>query len=130
MEAVLERFRTQLVEGEPSDRSFGFLAAALLSILGFRHWWMFAAGAAIAVVAVVTPQILRVPKRAWLFAGFLMSLIVNPLLLGILFFGILTPAGLLMRAVGHDPLRLKPSPKLPTYWIQRTAPGSDMNEQF
>ncbi len=115
---------------EPSDRSFGFLIAAALLILGIRHKWALAASVAIFIAALLSPHILRRPKRAWLFLGNRLSLIANPLVLGVLFFGVVTPAGLLMRAVGRDPLRLKASPSSPTYWIERTTPASDMTEQF
>jgi hypothetical protein len=134
MEAVLARFRaqfrTQLAESEPSDRSFGFLAAAGLVALGLRHRWVLGPGAALFLTAALFPPVLRGPKRAWLFCGYLLSLIANPLVLGILFFGVMTPVGWLMRAVGRDPLHLKPSARSPTYWIVRAAPTSDMNEEF
>ncbi len=130
MAAVLARFRAQLVDGEPSDRSFGFLAAAGLVALAVRHRWMLAPGIALIVTAALFPSVLRGPKRAWLLLGFLLSLIANPLVLGLMFFGVLTPVGLLMRGIGRDPLRIKPSARLPTYWIERSHPGSDMNEEF
>jgi predicted anti-sigma-YlaC factor YlaD len=118
------------VAREPSDRSFGFLVAAALMILGSRHRWAIAPGVAMAIAAAFSPRILRGPKRAWLFFGNLLSLIANPLVLGVLFFGVITPAGLLMRAFGRDPLRLKARPGLPTYWIERSTPSSDMTEEF
>ncbi len=126
----MESVRAQLAENEPSDRSFGFLVAAGLGALGMRHPWLLAAGAVLAVVAAVLPRILRGPKRVWLSLGFLLSLIANPLVLGVLFFAVITPTGLLMRAVGRDPLHLKPNARLPTYWIKRVKPASDMNEEF
>ena len=130
MEAILPRFRAQLAESEPSDRSFGLLAAAILLILGLRHGWLFIPAAALATVAALCPTVLRAPKRAWLYLGFLMSLIASPLVLGVLFFGVMTPVGLLMRAIGRDPLGLKPDGRSPTYWFKRTNPASDMSEQF
>ena len=122
---------------EPSDRSFGFLVAAALLILGFRHRWAFAPGAAMAIAAAFSPRLFRGPKRAWLFFGDRLSLIANPVILGVLFFGVITPVGLLMRAIGRDPLRLKARPGLPTYWpglptywMERSTPPSDMTEAF
>jgi hypothetical protein len=115
---------------EPSDRSFGFLIAAALLIPGLRHRWALAASAAMLAAALLAPPILRGPKRAWLLVGDVLSSIANPVVLGVLFFGVLAPAGALMRLVGRDPLRLKTSTRLPTYWIERTMPGSDMDEQF
>jgi hypothetical protein len=115
---------------EPSDRSFGFLIAAALLILGIRHRWALGPGVALVLIAVVFPAILRVPKRAWLAFGEALSSAVNPLVLGVLFFGVITPAGFLMRIAGRDPLRLKASPRLSTCWIERSTPSSDMTEEF
>lgn len=126
----MEAVRAKSTENEPSDRSFGFLVAAGLGALGMRHRWLLAVGAALAVVAVVLPRILRGPKRVWLSLGYLLSLIANPLVLGVLFFAVITPTGLLMRAISRDPLRLKPNARSPTYWIKRVMPASDMNEEF
>jgi hypothetical protein len=127
----MEAVRTQLAENEPSDRGFGFLVvAAGLGGLGFHHRWLLAASAVLSMGAAVLPRILRGPKRVRLSLGFLLSLIANPLVLSVLFFGVITPAGLLMRGIGRDPLRLKPSARSPTYWIERAKPASDMKEDF
>ena len=115
---------------EPSDRSFGFLIAAALLILGFRHRWALAPSVAVFVLALLFPHIWHRPKRAWLLFGNLLSLIVNPLVLGVLFFGVIAPVGVLMRAFGRDSLRLKARPGLPTYWIERSMPPSEMTEEF
>jgi hypothetical protein len=115
---------------EPSDRSFGFLIAAVLLIPAFRHRWALAVSVAMFLTALLSPQILRGPKRAWLFLGNLLSLIANPVVLGVLFFGVIAPAGLLMRAAGRDPLRLKAGAGLPTYWIERADSASDLKEEF
>jgi hypothetical protein len=115
---------------EPSDRSFGFLIAAALLILGIRHRWALAPGVALALVAAVFPRTLHGPTRAWLVFGDVLSSVVNPLVLGVLFFGVITPVGFLLRIAGRDPLRLKASPRLPTYWIERSTPSSEMTEEF
>jgi hypothetical protein len=138
MDGILSRFRSQLSENEPSDRSFGLLFAAALLVLGLRqHWTGFggrgvpalAASVGIAILALASPQILRTTKRAWLFLGFLLSLVMHPLVMSVLFYGVVTPAGALMRLFGHDPLRLRRLPAS-TYWIARTKPASDMTEEF
>jgi len=43
--------------------------------------------------------------------------------LGLIFLTTVVPIGLLMRAFGHDPLRLKREPQAPSYWVQREPPG-------
>jgi len=53
--------------------------------------------------------------------------------IGMLFFGVLTPLGLVLRLIGRDPLKLGFDPRAPSYWITRTSPGGrqiSMKKQF
>jgi len=62
-----------------------------------------------------------------------MHRVVNPLVMGIRFFVVITPLGWLMRALGKDLLRLKREPDAASYWIERTPPGpapQSMRNQF
>ena len=132
------QFRAQLAEGESSDRSFGLLVGVALMVLGclplLKHGtvrpWVIAAGGVVVLVAVFAPRVLHKPKRAWLFLGFLIGLVVNPIVLGILFYLVVTPFGLLMRLFGRSPLILRPNPAADSYWKTRTEPASNMEEQF
>ena len=57
----------------------------------------------------------------------------TPFLMGVLFFGILTPLALMMRAAGYDPLRLRFAPQQPSYWAARNSRGgrqTRMGKQF
>jgi hypothetical protein len=132
------RFQVQLGEDEASDRSFGFLVGGAFLLLGLisvaRHGrgrlWMVVLGGLLLVLALAWPRTLREIKRAWLFFGFLLGLVVSPIVLGILFYGVITPFGSLMRLFGRDSLRLRPNPGVPTYWRERTGPPSVMTDQF
>lgn len=62
-------------------------------------------------------------NRLWTRFGLLLHKIVSPLVLGVLFFLVLTPTALLMRACGKDPLRLHFEREATTYWIARVPPG-------
>lgn len=135
---LVERFHAQLAEGEASDRSFGLSVGAILLALSFvpslRHHrppvlWMIVAGALLLVTGALAPAGLRQIKRAWLFLGFLIGLAVSPVALGVLFYAVITPCGFLMRLFGGDPLRLRPTAQR-SYWRERSAPISTMNDQF
>jgi hypothetical protein len=136
--SLLDRFRSHLADGEVSDRSFGFTLAVVFFLLGLlplwkrgqMRLWALLVGALLALLAIFCPGVLRVPKRAWLFLGFLLGLVVNPIMLGLLFFLVLTPAGILLRALGHDPLSLRQRVGIPSYWRPKTEPVSDMKDQF
>ena len=59
--------------------------------------------------------------------------IVNPIVMGLLFYGTVLPTGLVMRALGKDLLRLKREPDADSYWIVRAPPGpapETMKDQF
>lgn len=135
---IFARFQTQLQESEASDRSFGFLVGAFFLVLGFIRllkggqvrWWAVGVAAALLLLAFIAPSLLRQPKRAWLFLGFLLGMVVNPIVLGFLFFVVITPAALIMRLFGRDAMHLRGDPAVSTYWQTRSDPPSDMSEQF
>lgn len=113
-----------------SDRSFGLVFAAALTTLGLvpllhhaaPRWWMFAAAAVFAAIALVRPQILYPLNRAWLMLGELLHRVVSPLVMGAIFFLCVTPIAMIMRWRGADVLSLKRRPDLKSYWIVREGP--------
>ena len=124
-----------------SDRSFGLVFAGFFGILSalslWRHgaaWhWMLPVALAFLAVALVYPSILAPLNRLWLKFGLLLYKVMNPLVLGLLFFVTIMPIGIVMRAMGKDFLRLKRDPNAATYWIARTPPGpppQSMKNQF
>jgi hypothetical protein len=59
--------------------------------------------------------------------------VVNPIVMGLVFYGAVLPTGLVMRALGHDLLRLRRDAKADSYWIRRQPPGpapQSMVDQF
>lgn len=132
--------REQAVEGS-SDRSFGvvftvvFLAIGLYPLVrgeGPRLWFLGAA-ALVAAVTMVRPQALAVPNRLWMKLGLALGRIVSPVAMGVLYFLVITPFGVVMRLAGKDPLRLKREAEARTYWIDRDPPGpppESMTNQF
>ena len=124
-----------------SDRSFGFVFAAVFLIIalypllhasGIRIWAVVISGLFLLLAALV-PQILAPANRLWTKFGMLLHRIVSPLALGVLFFLVVTPTGLLMRLFGKDPLRLRFDPAADSYWIKRDPPGpaaDSLHNQF
>ena len=85
------------------------------------------------VAALAIPSVLAPLNRLWLTIGLLLHRLVSPVVLGIIFFGVVTPTGLVMRALGKDPLRLKLEPRATTYWIDRQPRGpspDSLRDQF
>ncbi len=112
-----------------------FLAAALilfaLSAWKARagHWPWQAGAAAVFAAAGLWCQALgeraRGVHRAWTALGDALGRIVSPLVLGVLYFLVVTPFGLASRLRSRDPLGLKPNPKLPTYWRPPSSKRTD-----
>src|SRR5262245_42144259 len=112
---------------ESTDRGFGVVFAVVFLLIGcwpFLHWqpprwWALAIAAAFALVALIRPQTLRPLNRMWLALGRLLHRIVSPLVMGLIFFTVVTPTGWIMRVRGKDVLSLRRRPDLNSYWIRR-----------
>lgn len=116
----------------PSERSFGALFTAVFFALGAYYFlkggneyvwkgWLIAS-TSVAVFTIFSPRLLIPFNKAWHKLGELLGKIVNPIVLGVMFFGFLTPIALLGRLFGRDELRLKRQGKT-SYWIERSPPG-------
>ena len=124
-----------------SDRSFGivftllFLAVGIWMVLrGQPNGWLFLASAVLFfVVAMARPSVLGPLNRAWMKFGLLLSRVVNPFILGVVFFLVITPMAVVRRLLGKDSLHLESKPSLESYWVDRNPsdpkPGS-MTRQF
>lgn len=124
-----------------SNRSFGIVMAiafALLALINFSragHAWPWTGFLAVLffVFACLFPVALRPLNWVWFQFGLLLHKVVNPIVMALLFFGTVLPTGLIMRALGKDPMRLKWQPDANSYWIERRPRGpapKSMKDQF
>src|SRR5262249_37674668 len=125
-----------------SDRGFGVVVAVALVVIASLNlwrgretwwWWWLLPAAILLLLALLRPALLGPLNRRWTRLGILLSKIANPIILGLLYAVAIVPAGLLMRAMSKDPLRLKFDGDAPTYWIARAPPGpppDTMTNQF
>jgi saxitoxin biosynthesis operon SxtJ-like protein len=124
-----------------SERSFGlvvataFTAAGLLNLRGAGEGWpyWFGAAALFALLALVAPRVLAPLNRIWATFGLLLHRLISPVILAVLFYGCITPIGLLMRLTGKDPLRRRFEREAQSYWIARAPDADDLasfNHQF
>ena len=118
----------------PSERRFGALFTLVFVALGawghHKGWgsvasnvW-FVAAAVVALVTLTAPRLLAPFNVAWFKLGLLMGKVVSPIVLGIIFFVILTPVAIAGRLFGRDELRIKRN-AVQSYWIDRVPPGPD-----
>lgn len=124
-----------------SERGFGLTFAAIGCVVGIaKLWhgqslgWLWLAGAAtLLTAAVMRPRMLAPFNRLWGRLAILLHRLVTPVVMLIVFVATVVPIGVIMRALGKDPLRLKLDPGARTYWIDREPPGpapGTMKNQF
>ena len=96
-------------------------------------WWSFLVAMVFLALSIFYAKVLEKPKLVWLKFGELLHHITNPIILGLMFFTLITPMALLLRVAGKDLVNRKLDPKAKSYWIRRDRPGpepSGMENQF
>ena len=120
-----------------SNRSFGlvfsivFLLIAIYPLInsdGLRVWSLIIA-IIFLVLGLINSKILTPLNKLWFKFGILLGRIVSPVIMGLIFFLVVTPIALIMRIIGKDLLNLKFN-KEKSYWIEKTGPKSKMKNQF
>jgi hypothetical protein len=113
-----------------SDRNFGFVFAGFFllvaAFLAFRgnSWslaWL-AAAVTMLLLSLICPGVLRPAKLIWFRFGLLLHRVTSPVVLGFLFFGVITPIGLIMRLLGQRPCQLELKRTGQSYWMPRPKP--------
>jgi hypothetical protein len=103
----------------PSDRSFGWTFTGVFALVAFFQPWVLALAALTALVTLIRAQWLAPFKRAGMRLGALLRDGVSPVVLGLIFYGVFTPVGYLMRALGRDTMKRRYEPGRPSYWEKR-----------
>jgi len=120
-----------------SNRSFGivfFIFFFLLALYPLTHngeirVWLAIISLIFLVLGSLNSKILAPLNKLWFKFGIFLGKIISPLIMGMIFFLIVTPIGLVMRIFGKDLLRLKED-NSNTYWINRPNSESNLKNQF
>ena len=120
-----------------SNRSFGivffivFLLIALYPLLKDNDLriWSLVISFIFLILGLINSKILTPFNRLWFKFGLLLGRFISPLIMGIIFFVVVTPIGIIMRLLKKDLLNLRYNKK-ETYWINKTGPKSKMKNQF
>ena len=115
-----------------SNKSFGlmfaiiFLLAALYLVVKnsstFAQIVAFTTSATTFAIALMAPAILAKPNRYWMKFSLLLARFVSPIVLGVLFYLLISPLALVLRVFGRDELRLRHK-KTSTHWKERGSKG-------
>ena len=120
-----------------TNKSFGivfFLFFLIVSIFplfkdGNIRSWSLIIAICFLVLGILNSKILTPLNKIWLRFGILLGSFVSPIVMGVVFFAIVTPTSLIMKILGKNLLNLKKDNKK-TYWIARSKIKSKMKNQF
>ena len=121
-----------------SNRSFGllffivFLAISLWPLKSQEdlRLWAFILALIFFVLGILNSKFLTPLNKLWMKFGIFLGSIVSPFVMGVVFFMVVTPVGLIMRFLGKDLLRINKSKFVSTYWISREKQNNTMKKQF
>ena len=121
-----------------SNRSFGivfFIVFLLIALYPLTYSeeirvWSATISLIFLVLGLFNSKILTPLNKLWFKFGILLGKIISPIIMGIIYFLVVTPIGLLMRLFGKDVLNLKLNKNESSYWVEKVGPKSKMKNQF
>ena len=121
-------------------REFGWLVGGVFVIIGFwplllrsepLRLWALGPGAALMIAGTLLPAVLAPIFKGWMWIGHVLGWINTRILLGLVFYGLVTPIGIVFRLMGKDAMRLVAQEASSTYRVIRKArPREHMKYQF
>ena len=120
-----------------SNKSFGIVFFIVFLIIGFwplldmstYRLWAIIIAFIFLILGFINSKLLTPLNILWFKFGLFLGKIVSPLVMGIIFFFVVTPTGLLMKIFRKDLLNLKYNNKH-SYWVDKNGPKSKMSDQF
>ena len=120
-----------------SNKSFGIVFFTFFLIIAF--WpltngeniriWSLVVSIVFLILGIINSKILTPLNTLWFKFGLFLGKVVSPIAMGIIFFFVVTPTGIIMRLIGKDLLNLKKN-NSNTYWIEKNNENSSMKNQF
>jgi hypothetical protein len=113
-----------------NEREFGLVVGTVFILLG--SWWLYRGywtdtgtglvrlGSVLAILGLLLPSLLVYPNRAWMGLAKLLSLVTTPIILGLVYYLVIMPIGVVKRLSGWDPLRRRASSSA-SYWASYNA---------
>ena len=121
-----------------TERGFGLIFASVFVIIGlypvlqgqYIRFWAFIIALIFLFFVMFLPKALIIPNKLWFKFGIFLGAIVAPIIMGIIFFLVVTPTGIIMRLLGKDLLRQKLNKSKKSYWIKKINSLDSMKNQF
>ena len=121
----------------PSNRNFGivfsivFLIIAIWPILNQNEIriWSIIISLIFLILGLINSKFLSPLNKAWFKFGLILGSVIAPVVMGVIYFLVVTPTGLIMKALGKDILALKKN-KNNTYWLEKDNSNNNLKNQF
>ena len=121
----------------PSNKNFGitfsifFLLITIYIFINYEklNLWLLSASAIFFILGITNSNLLLPVNKIWFKIGIFLGKIISPIVMGIIFFLVITPIGLILRIFRKDVLKLKFSSDK-SYWIDKDSLKSTMKNQF
>ena len=121
----------------PSNRNFGIVFAIVFLIISLWpllsqneiRFWSLIISIIFLSLGLINSKLLLPLNKIWFKFGIFLGNFIAPIVMGIIYFFVVTPTGLLMKMLGKDLLNLKKSNK-DSYWIKKDNSNSSLNNQF
>ena len=121
-----------------SNRNFGlvfFVVFLIVALWPLKHdedirLWSLGLSIIFFILGILNSKLLAPFNRLWFKLGIFLGTIVSPIVMGLVYFLVVTPVGIFMRLLGNDLLKMRKEKNTSTYWIKRDKQQSTMKKQF
>ena len=121
----------------PTNRNFGlvffiiFLFISLYPLLKNENirYWSLTISLTFLILGIINSKLLTPLNKAWIKFGIFLGKIMTPIVMGLIFFLVVTPTSIILKIIGKDVLKLKKN-KSETYWLTKEEAKSTMKDQF
>ena len=126
------------MKSQSSNRSFGLLFFAVFVILSLwplkngenLNLYFITAAAVFLILGLLNSKLLSPLNKSWIKLGEILSIIIAPIVMALVYFVILTPVSIIVRIFGKDLLGVKFNKTINSYWIKRKKNLGSMRKQF
>ena len=122
---------------KPTNRNFGIVFFIVFLLIGLfpliqdkePRVWSLIISIIFLILGIINSKILSPLNKFWMKFGLFLGNLISPIVMGIIYFGVITPTGILMRIFKKDILNLKKNNKK-TYWLVKDNSNNNMRNQF
>ena len=130
------RQKQQIKINKKNNITFGILFFIFFLIIGFFplvsvgviRIWSVVLSLIFLIITIIRPNLFTFLNRSWIQFGILLGKVISPIVMGLVFFFVVTPIGILVRILKKDVMGLKRGAS--SYWINREDKLQSMKKQF